>query len=68
MLKAPVYLNVFSEDLLVQRTLVRLMTYLSTDQNHLSGASGHRFCRTRISIILYLYTMGSEPVAVNGGT
>ena len=34
---------------------VRLMTYLSTDQNHLSGATGHRFCRTRISIILYLY-------------
>jgi len=25
---------------------VRLMTYLSTDQNHLSGASGHRFGRT----------------------
>ena len=25
---------------------VRLMTCLSTDQNHLSGASGHRFCLT----------------------
>ena len=27
-------------------TEVRLMTYLSTDQNRLSGASGHCFCRT----------------------
>ena len=25
---------------------VRFTTYLSTDQNHLSGASGHRFCHT----------------------
>ena len=33
---------------------VRLMTYLSTDQNHLPGASGHHFCCTLHVHVMYI--------------